>query len=121
MFTLTARTGTPRRRTHASDKGKYEFLNSLSGAGERLELVSANLLQPESFEEVVRGCEIGASATLHPLCGEDGKYALKVHVYRRSRAAALTRWRLRNRPQRATSSIAMAAVVGGAKVLQTAF
>ena len=41
----------------AGDKGKYDFLTSLPGSGERLELVTANLLQPESLEEAVRGCE----------------------------------------------------------------
>jgi len=42
---------------NAQDKDKYKFLTTLPGA-ERLTLVSANLLQPETFDEAVRDCEI---------------------------------------------------------------
>lgn len=36
---------------------KYEYLTSLPGAAEGLTLVSANLLDPSSFEAAVEGCE----------------------------------------------------------------
>lgn len=42
----------------ASKLDKYDFLTSLPGAEERLELVTANLLEPETFAEAVQGCEM---------------------------------------------------------------
>lgn len=42
----------------ASAAGKYEMLTSLPGAGERLELVSADLLAPDTFRAAVAGCEV---------------------------------------------------------------
>ena len=41
----------------ASQAAKYSFLTELPGATDRLELVSADLLAPESFEDAVAGCE----------------------------------------------------------------
>lgn len=38
--------------------GKYDFLTSLPGADERLELVEAELLTPSSYDEAVAGCQI---------------------------------------------------------------
>jgi dihydroflavonol-4-reductase len=40
------------------DTQKYGFLTSLPGAEERLELVSADLLKPETFPPAVAGCEV---------------------------------------------------------------
>lgn len=42
----------------ASKPEKYEYLTSLEGASERLELVSADLLKPETFTAAVEGCEM---------------------------------------------------------------
>lgn len=42
----------------ASALARYDYLTGLAGAAERLTLVSANLLEPETFEEAVRGCEV---------------------------------------------------------------
>lgn len=41
----------------ASQKEKYDYLTQLPGADQRLELVSADLMQPESFAPAVAGCE----------------------------------------------------------------
>ncbi len=41
----------------ASRRDKYDYLHALPGAAERLELVSADLLAPESFAAAVAGCE----------------------------------------------------------------
>jgi nucleoside-diphosphate-sugar epimerase len=42
----------------AGDTKKYEFLTSLPGADERLELVSADLLKAETFPPAIDGCEV---------------------------------------------------------------
>ena len=41
----------------ASATDKYGFLTELPGASERLELVTANLNEPDSFGPAVAGCE----------------------------------------------------------------
>ena len=47
--------GTVRRPPHT---GNYDFLTELEGAQERLQLFQANLLEPETFEAAVEGCEV---------------------------------------------------------------
>ncbi len=47
--------GTVRRPPHT---GSYDFLTQLEGAQERLQLFQANLLEPETFEAAVEGCEV---------------------------------------------------------------
>jgi len=38
------------------NRSKYSYLDNLPGAGDRLELVEAELLKEGSFEEAVKGC-----------------------------------------------------------------
>ena len=41
-----------------SKSGQYEFLSSLPGAAERLELVEAELLVPGSYDAAATGCDV---------------------------------------------------------------
>lgn len=49
--------GTVRDASPEAVAERYRFLTELPGADERLDLVSADLMEPESFSDAVAGCE----------------------------------------------------------------
>jgi dihydroflavonol-4-reductase len=55
---LLERGYTVRGTVRDASSDRYDFLRELPGASERLELVSANLLEPASFDAAVAGCEV---------------------------------------------------------------